>query len=109
MSENLQTVSLDDVLSNESEAASPPQNNPIVEQAIVPETPLLPENVLAHIQNPPFIQHMIEKINGVDRYAWERGSMGLNFGFETLNKAFNVFNPGLHLVAGGANTGRDLT
>lgn len=92
---------LDDLLNAPME-----ETENLLEQAVVPESPILPDSVREHIQNPPFIQEMKDKIDAVDAYAWARGSMGLDFGFESLNKAFNGFNPGLHLVAGGANTGK---
>lgn len=96
-------IGLDDLLNAPME-----ETEALLEQAIVPTEPILPDNVRAHIENPPFMQEMIDKINAVDEYAWARGSMGLDFGFESLNKAFNGFNPGLHLVAGGANTGKQF-
>lgn len=71
-----------------------------------PDAPELTESLQEHIRNPQLIQDFIEEIDKVDEYAWTRGEMGLDFGMEFLNKAFRGFNPGLHLVAGGANTGR---
>lgn len=80
-----------------------------IEEATMPEEPILTEGIKDRIANPSIIQDMIAEIDKVDHYAWNRGSMGLDFGFESLNKSFRGFNPGLHLVAGGANTGKDLT
>ena len=78
----------------------------LVEDAVVPDAPILPEVVKNHIQNPPFIQQMLQKISDVDTYAWNRGQMGFDFGFDCLNKAFNGMNTGLMLIAGGANSGK---
>ena len=78
----------------------------LMEDAVVPDAPILPEVVKNHIQNPPFIQQMLQKISDVDTYAWNRGQMGFDFGFDCLNKAFNGMNTGLMLIAGGANSGK---
>lgn len=81
---------------------------PVLEAAILPDKPILTQHMIDHIQNPPFVSEMIERIKAVDAYGWNRGKMGLDFGLESLNKAFNGFNTGLHLVAGGANTGKSM-
>lgn len=97
--------SLDEIFSSSSEIE---EAGWLTEQAIVPDEPILTEEILNHIQTPPFVSEMLSKIQDVDTYAWNRGKMGLDFGFDSLNKAFNGFNVGLHLVAGGANTGKSM-
>lgn len=77
-----------------------------IEEAVTPDEPIITEGIQNIINNPPFIQEMIDEIDRVNTYAWNRGSMGFDMGIESLNKAFRGLNPGLHLVAGGANTGR---
>lgn len=77
-----------------------------IEEAIIPEKATLPESVRAHVENPPFIKKALEQINSVDEYAWNRGTMGLDTGFENLNKSLNGLNTGLILFAGGSNTGK---
>ena len=80
----------------------------LIEVAITPDAPIITEGIQDKINNPPFVQDMIAEIDRVNAYAWNRGSMGLDMGFESLNKAFRGLNPGLHLVAGGANTGKSM-
>lgn len=77
-----------------------------VEKAVSPETPHITDSIKEHIENPPLIREMLEEIDRVDEYAWARGEMGLDFGIEFLNKALRGFNPGLHIIAGGQNTGK---
>lgn len=79
-----------------------------IEEAIIPEEAVINESIMEHIQNPALIQEMVEEIERVDHYAWSRGSMGLDFGYESLNRAFRGLNPGLHLVAGQANSGKSM-
>lgn len=76
------------------------------EKAVTPDTPHITESIQEQINNPPLIRGMLEEIDRVDAYGWSRGNMGLDFGIEFLNKAIRGFNPGLHIVAGGANTGK---
>lgn len=50
---------------------------------------------------------MLETINRVEAYSQNRGLLGgLDWGMESLNKAFEGLNPGLILVAGQANVGK---
>ena len=79
-----------------------------IEEAVTPDEPIITEGIQHIINNPPFIQEMIDEIDRVNTYAWNRGSMGFDMGIESLNKAFRGLNPGLHLVAGGANTGKSM-
>lgn len=65
-----------------------------------------PEEITLARKNPPYLKRTLEAIHSVDEYAHNRGSMGLDFGFENLNKAFNGLNPGLALFAGSSNTGK---
>jgi len=56
---------------------------------------------------PFFEEEMLRIIEEVDEYSWNRGEMGgLDWGFETLNKAFEGLNAGVHLVAGPSNVGK---
>lgn len=68
----------------------------------------IPEAVLEARLNPPYIARTLEAIDNVNEYGHNRGSMGLDFGIQSLNTAFNGLNPGLTLVAGGANTGKSM-
>lgn len=72
-----------------------------LEDSIVP-----PEVIQRMRESPPYIDEMLHKIDEMEQYAQTRGSMGLDFGIESLNTAFNGLNPGLTLFAGGANTGK---
>lgn len=105
-------MSLDDILNQElADFMNPEQQDAFnyTSQAVIPNQPVTPDVIQALRQNPPYIQEMLQKIEDMDIYAQNRGTMGLNWGFQCLNEAFNGLNPGLHLVAGGANTGRNLT
>jgi len=52
-------------------------------------------------------QEMLETIDRVDEYCKNRGRLGgLDWGMQSLNKAFDGLNPGLILVAGSPNTGK---
>jgi replicative DNA helicase len=57
---------------------------------------------------PPFFRtRMLETIDRVEEYSWTRGEMGgLDWGFDSLNKAFEGLNTGVHLVAGQSNIGK---
>ena len=111
MEENRPSLSLDDILNQELASFMNPEQEEFTytNQAVIPEQPVTPDVIQALRQNPPYIQEMLQKIQDMDIYAQNRGTMGLDWGFQCLNEAFNGLNPGLHLVAGGANTGRDLT
>ena len=73
--------------------------------AIIPDAPILTDAVRDHIANPPFIQDTIRTIDAVDEYAWNRGVMGLDMGFDCLNKAFNGLNTGVIIIGGPSNSG----
>lgn len=50
---------------------------------------------------------MSDTIDAVEEYSWNRGEMGgLDWGFPSLNKAFEGLNTGVHLVAGQSNIGK---
>lgn len=76
---------------------------------VVPEAPqrefepsFLPEG---HV--PFFKTKMLQTIDEVDEYSWKRGEMGgLDWGFDSFNKAFEGLNTGVHLVAGASNVGK---
>lgn len=55
----------------------------------------------------PFFEETIKIIDEADAYALARGKMGgMDWGVQCFNDAFEGLNPGLHLVAGQANTGK---
>jgi len=58
--------------------------------------------------NEPFFKtKMLQTIQEVDEYSWRRGEIGgLDWGFESLNKAFEGLNTGVHLIAGQSNVGK---
>jgi replicative DNA helicase len=52
-------------------------------------------------------KEMLKSIEYVDDYSWRKGKMGgLDWGMESLNKAFDGLQPGLILVAGQPNIGK---
>jgi replicative DNA helicase len=54
----------------------------------------------------PIQQEMLDTINQVDEYCFNRGKLGgLDWGMESLNKAFDGLQPGLIIVAGQPNVG----
>jgi replicative DNA helicase len=58
-------------------------------------------------EEPFFISYMRKAIKDVNEYSWRRGELGgLDWGFTSLNKAFEGVNTGLILVAGGSNLGK---
>lgn len=69
---------------------------------------LPPQAILDLRENPPFLVEMLQRIDDMEEYAQNRGTMGLDFGIQSLNKAFNGLNPGLTLVAGPSNTGKSM-
>lgn len=82
--------------------ATPPtvENNP---NAITPD--LIRE--VAGDTEPFYRAKMLQTIDAVEEYSWNRGELGgLDWGFKTLNDAFEGLNTGVHLVAGQSNIGR---
>ncbi|MFE4029316.1 DnaB-like helicase C-terminal domain-containing protein [Priestia sp. YIM B13551] len=76
------------------------ENNP---NEITPE--LIRE--VAGEQEPFFRTKMRQTIDEVEEYSWNRGELGgLDWGYESLNKAFEGLNTGVHLVAGQSNIGK---
>ncbi|MES9681737.1 DnaB-like helicase C-terminal domain-containing protein [Gottfriedia acidiceleris] len=56
---------------------------------------------------PFFRTKMLETIEAVEEYSWTRGEMGgLDWGFDSLNKAFEGLNTGVHLIGGQSNIGK---
>lgn len=52
-------------------------------------------------------QEMLEMIEYVDKYSWEKGSLGgLDWGMESFNRAFDGLRPGLIMIAAGPNVGK---
>ena len=73
------------------------------EQKEDPTSPI----IVTENQMPFFQEQMLRAIDEVDQYAWKRGEIGgLDWGFESLNKAFEGLNTGLHLIAGQSNVGK---
>ena len=61
----------------------------------------------APAHEPFFKTKMLKTIDEVDEYSWNRGEIGgLDWGFESFNKAFEGLNTGVHLVAGQSNVGK---
>lgn len=55
---------------------------------------------------PFFRTKMLATIDAVEEYSWTRGEQGgLDWGFESMNKAFEGLNTGVFLVAGQSNIG----
>ncbi|MGG1071229.1 DnaB-like helicase C-terminal domain-containing protein [Priestia megaterium] len=82
--------------------ATPPtvENNP---NAITPD--LIRE--VAGDSEPFYRAKMLQTIDAVEEYSWNRGELGgLDWGFKTLNDAFEGLNTGVHLVAGQSNIGK---
>ena len=96
--EQVITGSLDDLLTSASGAETEPLQ--------APNKPVLTEKIKEQIENPDIFQETLREIESVDEYSWSRGSMGLDFGVDWMNKAFRGLNPGLHLFAGSANVGK---
>lgn len=68
--------------------------------------PAMPINVMSDT-NPFFKTKMLQTIDQVDEYSWQRGEIGgLDWGFEEFNKAFEGLNTGVHLFAGQSNVGK---
>lgn len=71
------------------------------------EEVILPKSVQDRIDNPKFVQKMLHNIDEVNKYTWSRGELGgLDWGFESLNQAYEGLNTGIHLVGGQSNTGK---
>lgn len=98
-------LSLDELLDDHTVPFSDEETHEIVD-AILPDSPILTEPVRQFIENPPFIQETLDTIDAVDEYAWNRGVMGLDSGFESINKAFNGLNTGVVIVGGPSNSGK---
>ena len=55
----------------------------------------------------PIQQEMLDTINRVDEYCFNRGKLGgLDWGMESLNNAFEGLQPGLIVVGGSPNVGK---
>jgi len=55
----------------------------------------------------PLIKQMKNSIQNVKQYCAERGEMGgMDWGFESMNKAFEGLNAGVHLIGGQSNIGK---
>lgn len=98
-------LSLDDLL--EEESPVPASEEPaLTVDVILPNEPILTEPVRQFIENPSFVQETIAAIDAVDEYAWNRGTMGLDSGFDCINAAFNGLNTGLIIFGGPSNSGK---
>lgn len=55
----------------------------------------------------PLIKEMFQNVKNVQQYCEERGEMGgMDWGFDSMNKAFEGLNAGVHLIAGQSNIGK---
>jgi len=55
----------------------------------------------------PLFRDMRQRILDVKKYCEERGEMGgMDWGFESMNKAFEGLNAGVHLIGGQSNIGK---
>ena len=97
-------LSLDELLNDQTIPFADEETHEIVD-AILPDSPILTEPVRQFIENPSFIQETLDTIDAVDEYAWNRGVMGLDSGFESINKAFNGLNTGVVIIGGPSNSG----
>lgn len=71
------------------------------------EEVVVPKEILQDEEMPFFQKQMLDTIQAVDEYSWARGEIGgLDWGFESFNKAFEGLNTGVHLVAGQSNVGK---
>lgn len=69
----------------------------------------LPEHLRQEMpmEKHPLISNMSRSIQSVKEYCASRGELGgMNWGFESLNKAFEGLNTGVHLIAGQSNIGK---
>ena len=81
-------------------------NPPTVENNPNEITPDLIREVAGDTE-PFFRAKMLNTIDAVEEYSWNRGELGgLDWGFKTLNDAFEGLNTGVHLVAGQSNIGK---
>lgn len=83
-------------------------SNPVTESISNPNeiTPDLIQQVAGNTE-PFFRTVMLSTIEAVEEYSWTRGELGgLDWGFDSLNKAFEGLNTGVHLVAGQSNIGK---
>lgn len=77
--------------------------------AVVPQAPekQAEQSFAPEGYEPFFKSKMLQTIDEVDEYSWSRGEMGgLDWGFDSFNKAFEGLNTGVHLVAGASNVGK---
>lgn len=71
------------------------------------EEVIQPDVVQNLIDNPPFATKMLKVIDEVNEYTWNRGELGgLDWGYESLNQAFEGLNTGIILVGGQSNVGK---
>ncbi|MEX3713389.1 DnaB-like helicase C-terminal domain-containing protein [Cytobacillus horneckiae] len=69
-------------------------------------TPELIKEVAGETE-PFFRRKMMDTIDAVEEYSWTRGEMGgLDWGFDSLNIAFEGLNTGVHLIGGQSNIGK---
>jgi replicative DNA helicase len=70
-----------------------------IEETITPQQPQLPA----------YQQEMLDIINRVDEYSWNRGQRGgLTFGDENMDFAFDGLSPALYILAGQPNIGKSM-
>ena len=72
----------------------------------VPNVIEVPKEPIRAMAEPFFKTKMLQTIEEVDQYSWQRGEIGgLDWGFEAFNKAFEGLNTGVHLIGGQSNVG----
>lgn len=65
------------------------------------------KNTIETVDLLDFQKEMLETIDRVDKYSWEKDKIGgFDFGDHQLNKAFNGFQPKVHIIAGSPNIGK---
>lgn len=82
-------------------------DNPVVQDVpnVMAEPPV--HSLFADGVEPFFKPKMLQTIDEVDKYSWARGELGgLDWGFESFNKAFAGLNTGVHLLGGASNAGK---
>lgn len=77
----------------------------------MPEVPQQPDELKAEedvsfLNRPFYVNKMLKTIEEVKEYSWKRGEIGgLDWGYDSMNKAFEGLNTGVHLIAGQSNIG----
>ena len=98
--DEIQTPSLEEALQTQGVEGLRVESVP-APSAEVPVHSLFPN------QEPFFKTKMLSTIDEVDAYSWARGEIGgLDWGYDSFNKAFEGLNTGVHLLGGASNVGK---